>query len=89
MTIVVEQLRRDTNMALQEKPSIETMLTTDEVASILRVERQTLALWRCTGSVPLKFSRVGRRVLYNRADVMALLEQRSATSTAAMTAALA
>jgi excisionase family DNA binding protein len=73
-------------MALQELTHESLMLTTDEVAEILRIERQTLALWRMRGS-PLKYSRVGRRVLYNRADVMALLERRSATSTAEMSAA--
>jgi excisionase family DNA binding protein len=48
-------------------------LTTAEVADWLRASPETIRYWRNTGSGPKSF-KVGRRVLYDRADVEAFIE---------------
>lgn len=45
-------------------------LTTDEVAELLRSPAETLRYWRHLGKGPRSF-KIGRRVLYDEADVMA------------------
>ncbi len=45
------------------------LLTPDEVAKILGVRVQTLAVWRMTKCYPLKHCKIGNRVRYRRADV--------------------
>jgi excisionase family DNA binding protein len=47
-------------------------LTTSEVASILRAPEATVRYWRHLGTGPQSF-KVGRRVLYDRADVEAFI----------------
>jgi excisionase family DNA binding protein len=64
-------------------------LTAIDVARMLGVREQTLALWRSTGRHSLPFVRVGGRVRYRRSDVDAWLTSRSGTSTSAITASLA
>ena len=49
------------------------LLTTKEAASLLRLKVQTLAAWRCHGEGP-PFYRVGRRVLYDKADLATWVE---------------
>lgn len=48
------------------------LLTTAEVAAMLRAPEPTVRYWRMKGTGPNGF-RVGRRVLYRRADVDAWL----------------
>lgn len=48
-------------------------LTTGETADLMRTKPATLAYWRHRGEGP-PFARVGKRVLYRRADVLAWLE---------------
>jgi len=43
-------------------------LTTEEVAELLRAPAETVRYWRHIGKGPISF-RVGRRVLYDIADV--------------------
>ena len=48
-------------------------LTTEEVAGVCRTSPATVRYWRCMGTGPQAF-KVGRRVLYRRADVEKWLE---------------
>jgi predicted DNA-binding transcriptional regulator AlpA len=57
-----------------EKP--EDLLTTAEVALITRSPASTLRYWRHLGSGPYSF-RLGRRVVYRRADVTAWLDEQA------------
>jgi len=42
-----------------------------EVAQLIGVKVQTLAVWRCTGRYPeLKWYQFGRKVMYSTADVI-------------------
>ena len=57
------------------------LMTTNEVAALLRRPPGTLRYWRHRGEGPPSF-RVGQTVVYDRADVMAWIgEQRATTST--------
>ncbi len=56
----------------------DDLLTTAEVAQMMRSPVPTLRYWRHLGTDPHSF-RLGRRVVYRRADVTAwLLEQAAA-----------
>jgi predicted DNA-binding transcriptional regulator AlpA len=57
-----------------EKP--EDLLTTAEVALITRAPASTLRYWRHLRTGPHSF-RLGRRVVYRRADVTAWLTEQS------------
>jgi excisionase family DNA binding protein len=48
-------------------------LTTQEVAEILRTPSETVRYWRHIGKGPQSF-KIGRRVLYDRRDVEAFIE---------------
>lgn len=54
----------------------EDLLTTAEVAAITRAPVSTLRYWRHMDTGPHSF-RLGRRVVYRRADVTAWLEEQS------------
>jgi len=58
----------------------DTMLTTDEVAAMLRVQPRTLEDWRGDGYGP-PFIYIGRHVRYRLRDVSAWIETRKASST--------
>lgn len=51
------------------------LLTTPELAAMLRVSRKMLASWRCTGQGP-NWMMVGRLVRYRMEDVLAWQEAR-------------
>lgn len=51
-------------------------MTTEEVADLLRTAPSTVRYWRHVGTGPVG-RRVGRRVLYTRADVDAWVEGKS------------
>jgi len=70
-------------------PNAPELLTPQEVAEFLGVGVGTLTVWRSTGRYPLKFVRVGRRIRYRRRDVEAFLDERTATSTGQLDAAVA
>jgi excisionase family DNA binding protein len=59
----------------------DDLLTTAEVALITRAPVSTVRYWRYAGTGPKSF-RVGRRVLYPRADVMAWLRAQEASDRA-------
>ncbi|GAB2473613.1 hypothetical protein GCM10027030_05160 [Luteococcus sediminum] len=50
-----------------------TLLTVDEAAALLRRTPGTLRWWRHAGQGPRSFT-LGRRVYYDRADLMAWIE---------------
>lgn len=53
------------------------LMTTQEVADAMRITRRTLLNRRSQGQAPRGF-RVGKRVLFRRADVARYLEQQAA-----------
>ena len=59
----------------------DELLTGEEAGRILRLSPQTMARRRCQGAPPI-FCRIGRRCLYLRSDVMAMVlaERRKSTS---------
>jgi predicted site-specific integrase-resolvase len=54
----------------------KALLDEDEVAEMIGVRPQTLAVWRCTGKYDLPFVRVGRLVRYQIQDVLEWLQSR-------------
>ena len=44
-------------------------ITTAELADILKVRRNTIERWRTNRTLPIKWIRVGRRVLYDHNEV--------------------
>ena len=55
------------------------LLPPKESASYLRVSEGTLAVWRSTGRYKLPFIKVGRKVMYRKADLDAFLTNRTRT----------
>ena len=49
------------------------LLTPRDVADLLGVTIQTLAVWRCEGRYALPYVKAGRLVRYRRADVDAFI----------------
>lgn len=49
-------------------------LTTTEVGELLRTSPETVRFWRHVGKGPASF-KAGRRVLYDRTDVMAWIDE--------------
>lgn len=52
------------------------LLDEHEAAELLDTAPGTLSVWRCTGRYNLPFLKVGRKVRYRRADLMAWLDAR-------------
>lgn len=50
------------------------LLTEDEAAALLKVQRATLATWRVRGRPHLPFVRVGRCVRYRPQDISTFIE---------------
>jgi len=57
-------------------------LTTEEFAHVARTSVDTVRYWRHIGHGPMGF-KVGRRVLYDRADVLAWMAEAKAAATTA------
>ncbi|HRE18612.1 MAG TPA: helix-turn-helix domain-containing protein [Rhodocyclaceae bacterium] len=53
------------------------LLDEAQAAELLTVAKGTLGVWRSTGRYALPFIKVGRRVRYRRADLLAWLEKRT------------
>lgn len=45
--------------------SLGKLLNPSEVAEILGIARNTLAVWRCKGNPDLPYIKVGRKVMYH------------------------
>ena len=56
------------------------LLSETEAAHLLTVSPGTLSVWRSTGRYNLPFVKVGRRVRYKRADLLAWLDNRTRES---------
>lgn len=67
-------------MAIKVEP--EVWYSADEVAEAMGVSKKTLDLERSRGN-GAPFSKIGRRVYYKGADLMALMEKRRRASTSA------
>lgn len=61
-------------------PSSRELLDENQAATLLNLKRGTLAVWRSTGRYKLPFIKVGRRVLYRRADIEEWLSSRTRTN---------
>ncbi len=58
----------------------EYLLTTNEVAEMLRIPVATLRWWRHEGTGPKAFKLGARKVMYRKSDVDAWLESRYAAA---------
>jgi excisionase family DNA binding protein len=56
------------------------LLSEREAAALLDTAPGTLSVWRSTGRYNLPFLKVGRKVRYRRADLLAWLEARTRQS---------
>ena len=55
------------------------LLSPEQVADILGVSKQTLAVWRCEQRYPLTYVKVGSRVRYRPSDVQQFMVARLQT----------
>lgn len=53
------------------------LLDDKSAAAVLDVSPGTLSVWRSTGRYNLPFLKIGRKVRYRRADLLAWLEKRT------------
>lgn len=60
---------------MQPNPKNQALLTPQQVAALLQVPQTTLAVWRSTGRVKLRFVKIGRAVRYLAADIDTFIEQ--------------
>ncbi|GIJ25479.1 hypothetical protein Vqi01_06410 [Micromonospora qiuiae] len=58
-------------------------MTTEEVAELFRTSPETVRYWRHVGKGPKSFKAGGRRVLYDRAEVLAYVAECKAEAEAA------
>ncbi len=69
---------------------VDELLTTDQVAALLGIKRNTVEIYRVTGKTPIPFIKLGTAkqapVRYRRADVERWLAQRTFASTSAYSA---
>lgn len=59
------------------------LLTPNEAAKFLGVSAGTLAVWRCVARYSLPYVKVGRKILYEEADLLTWLESRKVHQAAA------
>ncbi len=74
------QARVESELATVKEPPASPapkVMTSPQAAEYLGINPQTLALWRCTGRYPLPFVKVGRRVVYHKADLDKFIEDRT------------
>jgi excisionase family DNA binding protein len=55
----------------------EKLWPPEQVAEMLGVSKQTLAVWRCEQRYPLPYLKVGSRVRYRPADVERFVERQA------------
>jgi excisionase family DNA binding protein len=56
------------------------LIDEQEAADFLKLSTGTLSVWRSTGRYAIPFIKVGRRVRYSRASLIAWLESRTRTN---------
>lgn len=59
----------------------DRFLTPQEVADTLKIQKQTLSVWRCRGRGPNFISIDGGRILYQESDVLVWLESKKVICT--------
>jgi helix-turn-helix protein len=69
-----------TSLPRRTAPPAAENLIEPEAAAFLRVEPQTLANWRSKGIGPV-YARIGRRVVYTLADLIAFVHANRRTAT--------
>jgi len=58
-------------------PAADTLISPKEVAkNYLHVQPRTLDTWRYRRSYPLAYIRIGKKIFYKLADVLAFIESR-------------
>jgi len=57
---------------------VTPLLTPREVAAMLRVQPETLNVWRCVKRYPLPYLKIGSRIRYRLADVEKFILSRRA-----------
>lgn len=55
---------------------INKLWSPEQVAEILDVSKQTLAVWRCERRYPLAYVKIGSRVRYRPADIQQFMQAR-------------
>ena len=60
--------------------NLDHFLTTKEVANYLRLQKNTLEIWRLQGRGPA-FVRLGRAIRYRLGDIEKFVERQTANST--------
>lgn len=53
---------------------MQNYITTRELADLLKIKKNTIERWRTNRTCPFQWIKVGNRVLYDRADVLAYIE---------------
>jgi len=56
---------------------IPNLLTPENVAGLLDVKVETLAVWRCTNRIDLPYVKIGNLVRYKPKDVMDYIERKT------------
>jgi excisionase family DNA binding protein len=76
-----ESRRGSRRISANAERSVETtkLLSPEQVADLLGVSKQTLAVWRCEQRYPLAYVKVGSRVRYRSTDVDRFLTSRLQT----------
>ena len=64
-----------TDSAKAPDHGLPQLLDTEELAAYLRTPKASIEYWRVTGTGPV-FMRIGRKVFYSEADVLAWLESK-------------
>ena len=64
---------------MEQDVETNKLLSPDEVADVLGVSKQTLAVWRCEQRYPLPYVKVGSRVRYRPTDVQQFMVARLQT----------
>ena len=64
---------------MNEKLHLSNLLTPQDVSNILGVSVETLNVWRATKRYKLPYTKIGRLVRYQSADIEAFIQERTVT----------
>jgi len=54
----------------------DMLINPNSAATILGINPRTLSVWRCTKRYPLRYVKVGGRVMYRKEDIDAFIKNR-------------
>lgn len=57
--------------------TLSELFNPEQTAELIKVKKETLAVWRSTSRYGLKFVRVGRRIFYRQSDIEEWLNTRT------------